>query len=302
MFYPGWMAAVRIDGPAEMIAVTPMSGNYFDTLGVTAALGRTITPADDEPGAPRVVVLSDVGWRRHFGTDETVLGRTITIDRKAFTVVGVTPGTFKGTVSPNIPQLYAPFQARGVTDETSGFLIGRLKPGVGLGEAQADLSRIAAQLTAEQGQRKSIAVYPGTTSFPSLVKALASLRALFMVAVIVVLWIACNNIALLLLARSATRRREIGIRLAIGASRLQLLRQLLIESLLLASAGGLGAVAFAFVTSRWLTQIYLPVPMPIALTFDFDWRVVTFAIGISLLATLLFGLGPAIQSLSLRRH
>ncbi len=152
IFYPGWMAAVRADGPAEMIAVTPVSGNYFETLGVTAALGRAISREDDEPGAPRVVVLSDAGFRRHFGADPGVLGRTVEIDGESFTIVGALPSSFPGTAFPNIPQIYAPFHTRAVTESSRCFLIGRLRPGVTREEAQADLSRIAAQRTAEEGE------------------------------------------------------------------------------------------------------------------------------------------------------
>jgi predicted permease len=297
IFYPGWMAAVRADGPAEMIAVTPVSGNYFATLGVTAALGRAIAPEDDEPGAPRVVVLSDAGFRRHFGADKGVLGRTITIDGEPFTIVGVLPPSFPGTAFPNIPQIYAPFHARAVTESSRGYLIGRLRPGVTREEAQADLSRIAAQRTKEEGERRSIRVHPATRAFPQFVQMMTGVGALFFVVAAAVLWNACSNIAVLLLARGWTRRREIGIRLALGASRPRLVRQLLVESLLLASAGGLGAIGLALFIARWLTQLYLPVPMPIALLFDFDWRVVVFTGGAVIAATLLFGLGPALQSL-----
>jgi predicted permease len=297
IFYPGWMAAVRADGPAEMIAVTPVSGNYFATLGVTAALGRAIAPEDDEPGAPRVVVLSDAGFRRHFGADKGVLGRTITIDGEPFTIVGVLPPSFPGTAFPNIPQIYAPFHARAVTESSRGYLIGRLRPGVTREEAQADLSRIAAQRTKEEGERRSIRVHPATRAFPQFVQMMTGVGALFFVVAAAVLWNACSNIAVLLLARGWTRRREIGIRLALGASRPRLVRLLLVESLLLASAGGLGAIGLALFIARWLTQLYLPVPMPIALLFDFDWRVVVFTGGAVIAATLLFGLGPALQSL-----
>ena len=297
IFYPGWMAAVRAVGPAEMIAVTPVSGNYFATLGVTAALGRAISPEDDEPGAPHVAVLSDAGFRRHFGADKGVLGRTITIDGEPFTIVGVLPPSFPGTAFPNIPQIYAPFHARAVTESSRGYLIGRLRPGVTREEAQADLSRIAAQRTKEEGERRSIRVHPATRAFPQFVQMMTGVGALFFVVAAAVLWNACSNIAVLLLARGWTRRREIGIRLALGASRPRLVRQLLVESLLLASAGGLGAIGLALFIARWLTQLYLPVPMPIALLFDFDWRVVVFTGGAVIAATLLFGLGPALQSL-----
>jgi predicted permease len=131
---------------------------------------------------------------------------------------------------------------------------------------------------------------------PGFIGSMATISALFMAVVALVLLIACSNIAILLLARSAARKREFGIRLALGASRGQLVRQLLAESSVLAVVGGVGAAALAFVTARLLTQIYLPVPMPIALEFDFDWRVVTFAAIASLASTLLFALGPALQS------
>jgi predicted permease len=280
-----------------MVAVTPVSGNYFETLGVTAALGRAITTADDTPGAPRVVVLSDAGFRRHFGADRSVLGRKVHIDRESFTIVGILPPSFPGTAFPNIPQIYAPYHARGVTEAARGYLIGRLRPAVSREEAQADLSRVAAQRTAETGVRRSVRVHPATRAFPQMVGTLSAFGAMFFVVAASVLWIACSNIAVLLLARSWTRRREIGIRLALGASRIRLLRQLLAESLPLAAAGGIGALGLAILTARWLTQLYLPVPMPIALLFDFDWRVVVFTAGAVVAATLLFGLGPALQSL-----
>jgi predicted permease len=298
-FYPGWMAEVRIDGPAGMIAVTPVSGNYFETLGVTAARGRTLAAADDEPGAPRSVVLSDAGFRRHFGADERVLGRIISIDRQPFTVVGVMPSSFEGTVFPNIPQIYAPFHARGVTGEARAFLIGRLKPGISMDEARADLSRIAASLAKETGHPKSIGVHAGTAIFPQFVRFIAPLVALFAAVVAAVLWIACGNVAVLLLARAAARRREIEIRRALGASRPRLIRQILVESAVLATAGGLGAIAVSLAISSVLTRFYLPVPMPIALTFHFDSRVAAFAVGVSFAACLLFGLGPALRSSSI---
>ncbi len=298
IFYPGWMAAVRAEGPAEMIAVTPVSGNYFATLGVTAALGRAVSREDDEPGAPRVVVLSDAGFRRHFGADKAVLGRTVTIDGESFAIVGALPSSFPGTAFPNIPQIYTPFHARGVTESSRGYLVGRLRPGVTRDEAEADLSRIAAQRTTEEGEARSIRVHPATRTFPQFVEMMTGVGALFFVVAAAVLWIACSNVAVLLAARGWTRRREMGIRVALGASRLRILRQLLVESLLLACAGGLGALCLALLLARWLTELYLPVPMPIALLFDFDWRVVVFTGGAVVAATLLFGLGPALQSLS----
>ncbi|HKO05542.1 MAG TPA: FtsX-like permease family protein, partial [Candidatus Acidoferrales bacterium] len=142
-----------------------------------------------------------------------------------------------------------------------------------------------------------ISVYAARSMAPSFVETLAWFATLFLVVVGVVLLIACDNVGMLLLARSASRRREFAIRLALGASRGQLFGQLLTECLLLSVLGGLAAAEVAYLTSRLLTQIYLPVPMPIALPFVFDWRVTLFAILISLAATALFGAGPVLQSL-----
>lgn len=298
MFHHGWVTPVGIDGESEMIAVTPVSGNYFETLGVLAAKGRTIAPSDDRPDAPSVVVLSHEGHRRYFDADPNVVGRTIHVRGEPYTVVGVTPPNFRGTVYPNLPQVYSTFRpTRVLKPDPPGVLLGRLKPGVRRSEAEADLSRIAAQLSDEQGRQKTIAVHPASAAAPQAVRLLAPLGALFMVIMAAVLWVSCCNIALLLLARAAARRREIGIRIAVGANRAQLLRQLLVESLVLASLGGVGAAFISNVTSRWLTQIYLPTPMPIAFVYDFDWRVLAFIVAISLAATLLFGVGPAVHSL-----
>ncbi len=298
MFHHGWVTPVRIDGGSEMIAVTPVSGNYFETLGVRAAKGRLLAPEDDRPDAPSVVVLSHEGHRRYFATDPEVVGRTIQIRGEPYTVVGVTSWKFKGTVYPNAPQIYSTFRpTRVLKPDPPGVLIGRLKPGLARSEAEADLSRIAAQLSQEQGAPKTIAIYPASAAAPQVVRMLAPLAALLMVIMAAVLWVSCCNIAVLLLARAAARRREIGIRVAVGASRARLARQLFVESLLLASTGAVGAAVASHLTSQWLTRIYLPAPMPIALVYDFDWRVLAFTIGISLLATLSFGAGPAMYSL-----
>ena len=297
LFHWGGLRPVRAESGTEMLHVMPVTGNYFSTLGVAAAMGRAITPQDDAPGAPAVVALSDVCWRRHFHADPGVVGRTIFIKRIPVTIIGVLPASFnKGAIGgPVVPQFYLPWNLL-LGRAGAGQLIGRLRPGVSRQAAQADLARVAAQLTAEHNRRTTIALYPATTMAPSFRGTMALFAVMFMAVVGLVLLICCDNIAILLLARTAARRREIAIRLALGASRAQLVRQLLAEDLLLSLLGGAGACAFAFVTARWLSQIYLPVPMPIALTFDFDWRVSLFAAALSLGATLLFGLGPALQA------
>ena len=290
----GGLFQVRAEGlPAEMIHAMPVTGNYFETLGVHAALGRTVAPDDDRPGAANVVALSDACWRRYYGANPDVIGRTVFLDRMPFTVIGVLPPSFRGTDgSTLIPMHYVPWK----DFSNSGYLIWRLKTGVSSAEAQADLSRIAAQLSAENNRRTSVVVYTAATISPLLAGQFWLVAILFMLVVGAVLLIACDNIAILLLARWSGRRREMGIRLALGASRFQLVRQLLVENLLVSGAGGAFATAAAVWTARRLTGFTFPVPMPHGLTFEFDWRVMAFAVGLTLATTLLFGLGPALQS------
>jgi len=295
-YHPGGLRGIRIDGPMEHVAVTPVTGNYFETLGVRALLGRAISPEDDRHGAPAVAMLSDAYWGSRFGRDARVVGRTVTINGCAFQIVGVTPPAFEGTAAPVIPQLYAPWQNACTGAAAAGHLIGRLRPGVSRSEARADLSRIATQLSEERGCRTAILVYPAHILFPGFFSVASSYAALLMAVVMLVLLVACSNIAILLLAQTVERRREVAIRLALGATRWQVIRQFLAESLLISIAGGVGALALATVTARFLSQIYLPTPMPIALTFHFDWRVGAFGAALCVAATLLYGLGPAVQS------
>lgn len=298
MFHWGGLVPVRIADTTEMIHAMPVTGNYFDTLGVPAAMGRTIEPSDDTLAASAAVLLSDTCWRLHFHSDPNVIGRVISIKHVPFTIVGVTPQWFRGAIGgPIVPQFYIPWQQLPQSGKLDfGHLIGRLNPGVTRAQAQADLSTIAARLSQTQNRDVSIQLSRATVLAPGFIGNMTAIAALFMAIVSLVLLIICGNIAVLLLARSAARKREFGVRLALGASAGQLVRQLLAESLVLALAGGLGACSLAFVTAKLLSQIYLPVPMPIALEFVFDWRVVAFAIAASLISMLLFALGPALES------
>ena len=299
MFHPGGLLSVRITGrAAEPIHVMPATGNHFETLGVQAAIGRTFTARDDRPGAG-AVVLSHEGWIRHFDADPRIVGQTIVINDVAFAVVGIAPEQFAGTASPVIPRMYATWQALRLPppDTPRGYMIGRLAAGATLTTAQADFARVAAQLRTERNLPVTVAVYPATTNMPGLQRVFSIFAALFMVIVGAVLWAACSNVAILQLVRSNARRREMAIRLAIGATRMQLVRQLLIENLLLALVAGTVGVGIAVATAQWLTQIQLPVPMPIGLpSFDIDWRVGVFAVGISVIASLLSGLGAALDA------
>jgi predicted permease len=298
LFHPGGLPAVRLERRSpEPIHVMPVTGNYFETLGVKAAVGRTFSASDDQPRAG-AVVLSHEGWTRHFDADPRVVGQTILISGTPFSVVGVTPESFTGTIPFLIPRIYATWRAvRWQPGESPrGFMIGRLDRSFSLSGAQADFARIAAQLRSERKRPVSIAVYPPTTSMPGTARAFSLFASLFMLIVGVVLWVACSNIAILQLARTSARRPEMEIRLAVGATRIQLIRQLLTENVLLAMLAGTIGVALAVATARWLTQLQLPVPMPIALTFALDWRMVVFALTLSFAATLLSGLGGVLDS------
>jgi hypothetical protein len=302
----GGPTRVRWDGPTQMIPVTPVTGNYFELLGVTAALGRTLTPADAEGGRSESVVLSDAGWRRFFRSDSHILGTTVFLDGAPHAIVGVLPEWFTGTLAPMVPQIYRviPERADGLVFPSTMpqsfrrlLLIGRLEAGVAPAQARADLQRIATQLTAQDHQPRVIEVYPARTTNPFVFRAVLVVALMFAVIVGVVLLITCDNIAILTTLRSAARSREMAVRLALGASRWRIVSQVVVETALLCGAAGVVATYLAFVTARFATQFYVPVPMPFALTFKPDWRVIAFAILISSVAVVLCGLVPALKTL-----
>jgi predicted permease len=292
----GGPGAVRIDGPPQMIPVIWVSANYFDTVGVPAAMGRPLKPEDGLFAAADVIVLSDSGWHRYFGADANIIGKTAVIDGIAKTIVGVMPEWFRGTNAPMVPQIYTPIRetTRPVTFPV--WLLGRVKPGVTPGQARADLTRIAAQLTDVDKKRRPIEVYPASMLMPFLIGPISLFSTVIVIIVGVVLLIVCDNVAIFVLTRTAARRREIAVRLALGVSRGRLISALLAESLLVCIGGGLVGLFAAHTTARLLTQIYSSTPMPFALTYSLDWRVLVYTITLSGVASLFCGLTPAFQS------
>jgi len=300
--------SIRADGPPEHAWGMTVSGNYFDALGVTAARGRAIAPADDRIGAPGAIVLSDGFWRRRFGGDPTLIGHPLIVNGNSFTIIGVAPPGFTGTMAPLLPELWIAWNAPGFAPSRddiirrrgrSAHLIGRLQPGVSRLQTQADLSVRAAALALEHPDTNrdlTITVYPGRTLSDDFGSAPTLFVALLMVVVGLVLLIACTNLANLLLARSAARRREIATRLALGAGRRRLVRQLLTESLLLSCCGGLTAFVIAVIVAQVIATMRITAMVPVGLPLDFDWRVVTFGVGLSLCTTILFGLTPALAA------
>jgi putative ABC transport system permease protein len=294
---------------AERVYGTVVSGNYFTVLGTRPVVGRMLADSDDvTPGAHPVTVISHELWERRFEANPAIVGQTILLNRLRFTVVGVAPRGFQGTtvlksdlwvttsmVGEAVPRNPARLDARQAVWLVMG---GRLKPGGTIQQAQSDMDAIAAGLVREfpEDYRDRGIRVAASAVIPGHISIVAGFVGLLMAIVGLVLLIACVNVAGMMLARAAARRREIAVRLAIGAARRQVIRQLMIEAVLVFAAGGLIGLAL----SRWSTAALLAMlpelPVPLNLALPTDWRVVGFAIAVSLGTALLSGLVPALQA------
>jgi predicted permease len=313
---------VTIDGRAETANALLVTGNYHGLLGVTARIGRTLAPDDDNPEAPAVATLSEPFWQTRFAADPGVLGKTISINKVPVTIVGVTQASFTGTQLVNAPLQNFTMPLR-LDDQISGDdprmndatawwvqVTGRLKPGITLAQVKGNLEPVFQQqaragldafLAAASDRDRSLSRNQGRTAVPQLLVESASrgtydaderqMRALSLLSAVavMVLVLVCANVANLLLSRVAARQREISVRLSIGATRWRLVRQLLTESLLLAGLGGIAGLALA----RWGQPL---LPAPVGTSAPADWHIVAFTSGMTMLTGIIFGIAPALRA------
>jgi predicted permease len=310
---------VTIGDSEEVALVQLASGHYFSALGIRAALGQTFTPnIDRAPGAAfadeRVAVISDSFWRKKFAHDPAAVGKSITINGSAFNIIGVTPPGFFGVSLDYVVDVWLPLTAQPLLDGQSELsatgrnwvrVMARLKPGVSLEQATAGSDLIFHQYLRSvnappEAIAQKVGLTPGGRPVSDMRQVLSQPLLMLMAIVVLVLLIACANLANLLLARAASRQREIAVRLALGASRFRLIRQLLTESMMLAVLGAavglfvgkLGSDLLLALTFKGLALG----PLPLPLTFRLDLRLLCFTILIALVAGMLFGLTPALRA------
>jgi putative ABC transport system permease protein len=293
---PGLGLNLSGENEPERVSATSVTGNLFSVLGIMPALGRSFFPEEERPGSAPVCILSEGLWKRRFGSDPKIIGKAVALNGEMWTVVGVMPAGFR---FPQGADLWTPSMVRSIsrTKHAQHYLgvVARLKPGIPFDHAQAELDAFARRMELQ---------YPDTNAglgiriVPLRRQIAGNIRSALLVlfgATVFVLLIACTNVANLLLVRATGRQTEMSVRLALGASRTRLIRQLLTESGLLGLLAGIFGLILAFAATRFLVH-HSPSNLPRVNDIAVDGRVLTFTLALSIFTAVIFGLVPAQQA------
>ncbi|HYW69739.1 MAG TPA: ABC transporter permease [Pyrinomonadaceae bacterium] len=305
------MAAMSIshDGRNERVWGYLVSGNYFDTLGIRPFLGRYFAPEEDQTRSSHpVAVITYACWQKRFAS-QNVIGQQLRINGAPFTIIGVAPPGFSGTEVAYLPEVWVPnmmspqiepgstwLEERG---DDNLFVLGRLKPGVTPAQAESALGTITQQLGKEyphDNEGRGVRLLTPGLFLPDIRASVIGFSGVLMGVVTLVLLLACVNLANLLLARATERRKELAIRLAMGASRARIVRQLITEAVMLSLAGGVAGLLLAAWINALVAAMKFPSDVPLVIDLRVDWRVLAFAFGASLVTGIAFGILPALQA------
>jgi macrolide transport system ATP-binding/permease protein len=310
--YQFGLDGLSVDGKADRMTTNYVTGNYFSALGIKPALGRFILPSEGAvPGADPVMVLGYTYWQTRFGGDPGIVGKKVSVDGHPITIVGVAPKGFVGVYPILSVQGFLPMGMASIAGNPSDFmtnrqirnapLLARLRPGVSLQQAQAVLAVVSQRLAQEYPEAHkelSVVAFPELHARPNPDpnNTVLVVGSLFLGLAVMVLLLACVNVANILLVRSTVREREMAIRAALGAARIRMIRQLLTESVLLALLGGVAGVLLGYWGSSALGSINLQTDLPVHFDFGFDWRVFGFATAAALLTGIIVGIVPAVRA------